>query len=245
MTAGATIASHSGSSGVRLELRSQLAQLDGFATSVCRPALLRCRSIILGIRLVVQWSDLKGRDQGITSTSQQDASRIHAHAAPREPEALSGAGRSAQLVDRDCWPGDRRSWVHTATRAGDVGCMCMRRLTGVLSAAVLAVGVGAAPSVAASALTPSSVLSNAGTKRCPAPSTCPPTWAAEGQLRFVVTPVAPSRRELRKALIVRRRIIHSELVNPISDVLVGSGRSTRRSDPVPVPSRWHRRENRS
>jgi hypothetical protein len=78
VTVGATIASHSGSSGVRLELRSQLAQLDGLAPPICGPTFLGSRSIILGIRLVVQWSGLKDRHEGITSASQEDARGIHA-----------------------------------------------------------------------------------------------------------------------------------------------------------------------
>lgn len=78
LTVGATITSHWGSSGVRLELRSQLAQLDGVAAPICGPTFLGRRSIILGIRLVVQRSGLEDRHEGITSASQEDAGGIHA-----------------------------------------------------------------------------------------------------------------------------------------------------------------------
>ena len=61
VAAGAITASHRGSSGVRLELRSQLAHTDRLTAPVCGPAVIRGPSIILAIRLVIQGGGLEDR----------------------------------------------------------------------------------------------------------------------------------------------------------------------------------------
>ena len=78
VAADATTASHRGSSGVRLELRSQLAQGECLSAPIRGPALIRGRSIIRRIRLVIQGRGLKHRDERITSTGQEDAGGVHA-----------------------------------------------------------------------------------------------------------------------------------------------------------------------
>lgn len=54
VAAGATTASHDGSSGVSVRLRAQLGYVDCLASLVCRPALLGSCSIIPGVGLVIK-----------------------------------------------------------------------------------------------------------------------------------------------------------------------------------------------
>jgi hypothetical protein len=76
--AGATTASHEGSSGVRFRPRAQLGHVDRLAPPVRRPAILRCLSVLPGVELVVKRRRLERRDHRVLRAYQQDASRVHA-----------------------------------------------------------------------------------------------------------------------------------------------------------------------
>ncbi len=76
--AGATTAPHAGSSGVSVKLRAQLGYADCLASLVSRPALLRRRTVIARVGLVVKRSRLKGRQHRVLGTGQQDPSGVHA-----------------------------------------------------------------------------------------------------------------------------------------------------------------------